>query len=46
MYSKYNEGKLIVPERFVWTLKSEIYKHAKLRQKMLILIVLYDIVDE
>ena len=27
MYSKYNEGKSIVAERFVRTLKSEIFKH-------------------
>ena len=27
MYSKYNEGKSIVAERFVRTLKNEIFKH-------------------
>ena len=27
MYSTYNEGKPVVPERFIRTLKNKIYKH-------------------
>ena len=27
MYSKYNEGKSVVAERFITTLKNKLYKH-------------------
>ena len=27
MYSKYNEEKSVVPERFIWTLKNKFFKH-------------------
>ena len=27
MYSTYNEGKSVVPERFIRTLKNKLYKH-------------------
>ena len=27
MYSTHNEGKSVVPERFIRTLKNKIYKH-------------------
>ena len=37
MYSTYNEGKSVVPERFIRTLKNKIYNHIKLFQKMFIL---------
>ena len=37
MYSTYNEGKSVVAERFIRTLKNKIYKH-KLFQKMCILL--------
>ena len=38
MYSIHNEGKFLVVERFIRTLKTEIYKHMKQYQKMCILI--------
>ena len=37
MYSTYNEGKSVVAERFVRTLKNKIYKHMTAISKMFIL---------
>ena len=37
MYLTHNEGKSIVAERFIGTLKNEIYKHMAAVSKMLIL---------
>ena len=37
MYSKHNEGKSVVAERFIRTLKNKIYKHLKAISKMFIL---------
>ena len=36
MYSTYNEGKSVVAERFIRTLKSKIYKYVTSNQKMCI----------
>ena len=38
MYSTHNEGKSVVAERFIRTLKSKIYKHMTSISKMCILI--------
>ena len=38
MYSTYNEGKSVVAERFIRTLKIKIYKYMTLISKMYILI--------
>ena len=38
MYSTYNEGKSVVAERFIRTLKNKIYKYMTLISKMYILI--------
>ena len=38
MYSTYSEGKSAVAERFIRTLKNNIYKHMTLISKMCILI--------
>ena len=46
MYSTYNEGKSIVAERFIRTLKNEIYKHMTAISKNVSFDVLDDIVDE
>ena len=46
MYSTYNEGKSVVAERFVRTLKNKIYKHMKAISKNVYFDVLNDIVDE
>ena len=40
MYSTYNEGKSVVAERFIRTLKNKIFKHMALFQKMFFLILL------
>ena len=37
MYSKYNEGKPVVAERFIRTLKNKIFKHMKAISKTFIL---------
>ena len=46
MYSTYNEGKSVVAERFVRTLKSKIYKHMTSISKNVYIDKLDDIVDE
>ena len=38
MYSTHNEGKSVVAERFIGTLKNKIYKHMTAISKMCILI--------
>ena len=42
MYSTYNEGKSVVPERFIRTLKSKLYKHMTAIGKN----VYYDVLDD
>ena len=42
MYSTYNEGKSVVAERFIRTLKSKLYKHMKAIGKN----VYYDVLDD
>ena len=42
MYSKYNEGKSVVAERFIRTLKSKLYKHMSAIGKN----VYYDVLDD
>ena len=42
MYSTYNEGKSVVTERFIITLKSKLYKHMTAIGKN----VYYDILDD
>ena len=46
MYSTYNEGKSVVAERFIKTLKNKIYKHMTYIGKNVYLNVLDDIVDK
>ena len=46
MYSTYNEGKSVVAERFIKTLKNKIYKHMTAISKIVYFDVLVDIVDE
>ena len=46
MYSTYNEGKSVVAERFIRTLKSKIYKHMTSISKNVYIDKLDDIVDE
>ena len=46
MYSTYNEGKSVVAERFIRTLKNKIYKHMTAISKNVYFDVLNDIVDE
>ena len=46
MYSTYNEGKSVVAERFIRTLKNKIYKHMTAISKNVCFDVLDDIVDE
>ena len=45
MYSRHNEGKSVVAERFIRTLKNEIYKHMTAISKNVYFDVLNDIVD-
>ena len=45
MYSTYNEGKSVVAERFIRTLKIKIYKHMTASLKNVYFDVLDDIVD-
>ena len=45
MYSKYNEGKSVVVERFIRTLKNKNFKHMTAIQQNIYLDVLNDIVD-
>ena len=42
MYSTYNEGKSVVAERFIRTLKSKLYKHMTAIGKS----VYYDVLDD
>ena len=47
MYSAYTEGKSVVAERFIRTLKSKIFKSTRLLfQRMFILMLLDDIVNK
>ena len=46
MYSTYNEGKSVVAERFIRTLKNKIFKHKTAISKNVYFDVLYDIVDK
>ena len=46
MYSTNNEGKFVVAERFIRTLKNRIYKHMTAITKNVYFDVLNDIVDE
>ena len=46
MYSIHNEGKSVVAERFIRTLKNKIYKHKTAISKNVYFDVLDDIVDE
>ena len=42
MYSTYNEGKSVVADRFIRTLKSKIFKHMKAISKN----VYFDVLDD
>ena len=42
MYSTYNEGKSVVVERFIRTLKNKLYKHVTATSKN----VYYDVLDD
>ena len=46
MYSTYNEGKLVVAERFIRTLKNKLYKHMTTTGKNVCYDVLDDVVDK
>ena len=46
MYSTYNEGKSVVAERFIRTLKSKIFKHMTVISKNVYFDVLDDIVNK
>ena len=46
MYSTYNEGKSVVAERFIRTLKNKLYKHMTATGKKLYYDVLDDVVNE
>ena len=46
MYSTYNDGKSVVAERFIKTLKSKIYKHMTAISKNVYFDLVDDIVDE
>ena len=46
MYSTHNEGKSVVAERFIKTLKNKIYKHMTYIGKNVYIDVLDDIVDK
>ena len=46
MYSTYNEGKSVIAERFIKTLKHEIYMHMTTISKNVYFDVLDDIADE
>ena len=46
MYSTHNEGKLVVAEIFIRTLKNKIHKHVAAVSKNVYFDVLDDIVDE
>ena len=46
MYSTYNEGKSVVAERFIRTLKNKIFKHMTAISKNVYIDVLDDIVNK
>ena len=46
MYSTYNEGKSVVAERFIRTLKNKIFKHMAAVSKNVYFDVLDDIVNK
>ena len=46
MYSTYNEGKSVVPERFIRTLKNKLYKHVTATSKNVYYNVLEDVVSK
>ena len=46
MYSKHNEGKSVVAERFIRTLKNKIYKHVTSLSENVYIDKLDDIVNE
>ena len=46
MYSTYNEGKSVVAERFIRTLKNKLYKHMTATAKNVYYDVLDDVVNE
>ena len=46
MYSTYNEGKSVVAERFIRTLKNHIFKHMTAISKNVYFDLLDDIVNE
>ena len=46
MYSTYNEGKSVVAERFMRTLKNKLYKHMTATGKNVYYNVLDDVVNE
>ena len=46
MYSTTNEGKSVVAERFIWTIKNKIYKHMTSISKNVYIDKLDDIVNE
>ena len=46
MYSTYSRGKSVVAERFIRTLKNEIFKHMNAVSKNVYFDVLDDIVDK
>ena len=46
MYSTYNEGKSVVAERFIRTLKNKLYKHMTATSKNVYYNVLDDVVSE
>ena len=46
MYSTYNEGKFVVSERLIRTLKNKIFKHMRATSKNVYFDVLDDIVNK
>ena len=46
MYSKHNEGKSVIAERFIKTLKTKIYKYMTTISKNVYIDNLYDLVNE
>ena len=46
MYSMYNEGKSVVAERFIRTLKNKLYKHLTATGKNVYYHVLDDVVNK
>ena len=46
MYSTFNEGKSVVAERFIRTLKNKIYKHMKAISKKICVNVWDDVVNK